>query len=126
MVIKIFRNILIIVGMFFVMNDIVDDIYNSNDVFEFVNVFFLCFLLTSGFVDDFINHRKPAINIRVFSQRLSPRALLIEGGMTLYMGFLIYMSILWNNVPRIIGFSLLFVAFGVDTLWRWVEMRRLR
>lgn len=112
--------------MFFVMNDIVDDIYNSNDVFEFVNVFFLCFLLTSGFVDDFINHRKPAINIRVFSQRLSPRALLIEGGMTLYMGFLIYMSILWNNVPRIIGFSLLFVAFGVDTLWRWVEMRRLR
>ena len=124
--IKIVRNITAMLGLMLVMFDLLKYYCIPEEILEFVGIVFFSVLVSYGWVRHYVSGRPPLIYIRVFRKPFERETVVWESMFTGYLIFLLWMAVRFDELPRIIGFSLLAVAFGMDTWGRWREMKKCR
>lgn len=91
----------------------------EEEVLRFVGWLFICGIAGFGGMLSVGNRREAVVDIRIFREPFSRRSVVVEGIFTAYMAYLGWMAWRFGEMPRAIGFLLLFVIFGIDTVWRW-------
>ena len=91
----------------------------EEEVVRFVGWLFICVIAGFGGLFPVGNRREAVVDIRIFREPYSRRSVVVEGIFTAYMAYLGWMAWRFDELPRMIGFLLLFVIVGMDTVWRW-------
>ncbi len=90
----------------------------EEEVVRFVGWLFICGIAGFGGMLS-VGMGEAVVDIRIFREPFSRRSVVVEGIFTVYMAYLGWMAWRVDELPRMTGFLLLFVIFGMDTVWRW-------
>lgn len=117
------RNLAAFVGVTLVGYDLLKYVVYVGDsleeeVLRFVGWLFICGIASRGGVFLNGNGRPGVFAIRIFREPFLRRNVAVEGIFAAYMGYLTWMAVRFGEMPRIIGFAVLFTVIGVDTVVR--------
>lgn len=96
----------------------------EEEVLRFVGWLFICVIAGLGGVFSLGSAKQGVFDIRIFREPFARRAVIVEGVAAAYMCYLTWMAVRFGEMPRVIGFAMLFVVLGIDTVVRLLMSRK--